>query len=121
MKLTSVSIPFLLAPLALAVPTYYERGTVISPSALTTRTEASAQDGGLLNGIYSILHAFDLVFDGGLRLIPGLDCLVPDPQYDGLPGSKGNNHGKPDCKSLKKLKDKTEEAKDGNAGEEVGK
>lgn len=119
MKFTSIIIQGLVAPMALAIPANYERKTATSPSAHVIRDEAGTQ--GFENGfpkIGEILHVFDVVFDGGLRLIPGLDCLVPDPQYDGLPGSKGNNHGKPDCKSLKTVKDKLNEAKYKNSAAE---
>ncbi len=69
--------------------------------------QQSESIGGLPGTLFNLAqlaaHAADVAIDGPLRLIPGVDCLVPDPKYDGLTGSFGNNHGKPDCKSLKTL------------------
>ncbi|QPG95460.1 hypothetical protein C2857_000750 [Epichloe festucae Fl1] len=93
MQLTTVStILALLATAATAAPLATDRDA--------KRDEASMQAG--YEDIEKLGHGIDVTVDGSLRKIPGLDCLVPDPEYDGLAGSKGNNKGKPDCASMKK-------------------
>ncbi|KAJ6780162.1 hypothetical protein PWT90_01978 [Aphanocladium album] len=44
---------------------------------------------GALNAFGAGFHLLDKVADPFLQLIPILGCHIPDPDYDGLPGSKG--------------------------------
>ncbi|KAK2592603.1 hypothetical protein QQS21_009710 [Conoideocrella luteorostrata] len=103
MKLTPFPILALLAANVFGAPLSNGRDPRDTATTLNRRDDAVAQ-AGPLDGIEKIAHTIDIVFDGTLRKIPGFDCVVPDPEYDGLVGSKGDNHGKPDCASLNRAK-----------------
>ena len=52
--------------------------------------------------IIKLLNAFPLIDENIVGNIitdklKKVTCIIPDPNYDGLPGSKGNNHEKPKC------------------------
>ncbi|KAJ3474338.1 hypothetical protein NLG97_g9890 [Lecanicillium saksenae] len=63
-------------------------------AAMPTPAEQSEQAGSAPNpfdAFGALVHVIDEIVDTPLRLIPGVDCFIPDPNYDGLPGSKGED------------------------------